>query len=188
MPDELAIVFDRAFKQFCSEERSGIQNGVNERNLCGRLGIYLQSAAERSALRGYYADPEYNRKQQGKVKTIMNRKMKVVVVNCDLILHSRGEIVERDNLIAIEMKKSDRPQKDKDEDRERLMALTKSSYDNVWSYDGKTLPEHVCGYELGMYIELDRRSFTYILEEYRGGALVSSKSGKLLKVATPAAR
>lgn len=45
--------------------------------------------------------------------------------------------------------------KEKENDKARLVALTKDSYDGVWSFDGKTLPEHVCGYDLGIYYEID---------------------------------
>jgi hypothetical protein len=51
------------------------------------------------------------------------------------------------------MKKASAPENEKQNDKLRLMALTKDSYDDVWSFDGKTLPEHVCGYTLGIYYE-----------------------------------
>src|SRR3546814_10603420 len=53
--------------------------------------------------------------------------------------------------------------------RVRLRALTKTSYDDVWSADGRALPEHVCGYGLGYFVELDadRRKFRF--EEYQLG-------------------
>ena len=46
-------------------------------------------------------------RNNGRVKTIYNNDLKVVTIICDLIVHSRGEIVEKDNLIALEMKKCD---------------------------------------------------------------------------------
>jgi len=49
-------------------------------------------------------------------------------------------------LIAFERKKTDRPNQQKETDRKRLRALTKESHNGVWSADGETLPEHVCGY------------------------------------------
>src|SRR3546814_3517435 len=92
-----------------------------------------------------------------------------VRITCDLILHSRGRVVERDNLIAIEMKRLSHPEREKQKDRVRLRALTKTSYDDVWSADGRALPEHVCGYGLGYFVELDadRRKFRF--EEYQLG-------------------
>ena len=106
------------------------------------------------------------------------RPYHVVVINCDLILHSRGEIVAHDNLIAIEMKKAGRPEAEKEEDRIRLRAMTKATYDNIWSNDGQTHPEHVCGYELGFFVELDSRNSTFKTEEFRDGKFFRESSGK----------
>ena len=81
--------------------------------------------------------------------------MVVVPIQCDLIVHSRGKNIENDNLIAIEMKKSTRPKSEFIDDRKRLRALTKESYDDIWSNDGIALPELVCGYDIGIYLILD---------------------------------
>ncbi|QYJ78260.1 hypothetical protein [Shewanella acanthi] len=171
-------VFDKALKIFFEAEAQNILSGVSERNLCARLAMHLQILANENGFAGYYADPEYNRKQNGKVKTILDEQMQVVNITCDLILHSRGEIMEKDNLIAIEMKKSERPEEEKSSDRARLRTLTKSSFDGVWSYDGETHPEHVCGYELGYFIELDRENYSYIVQVFKAGNLVSEYGGK----------
>jgi hypothetical protein len=152
-------------------------SGVSERNLCARLATYLETNARNSGLKGYYADVEYNR-NQGRVKTILDDRQQVVVINCDIILHSRGKNVRCDNLIAVEMKKAGGPEEEKQSDRDRLRALTKSSFDEIWSADGKTFPEHVCGYKLGYFIELDAANNGFIVEEYRGGKLSRSSAGK----------
>lgn len=67
------------------------------------------------------------------------------------------------------MKKREARDEDKENDRERLRALTKTTYDDVWSYDGVILPEHVCGYILGVYIELNRQHRVCLIEYYRSG-------------------
>lgn len=67
------------------------------------------------------------------------------------------------------MKKHTRPKKDKDNDRLRLIALTKDSYDDIWSYDGTVLPEHVCRYKLGVYYEINYTKKTILLEYYFNG-------------------
>ncbi len=77
-------------------------------------------------LDSYHADPEHNRIQDGRVKLILDERYEEVSITCDLILHSRGVIVERDNLIAIEMKKWDQPPAEKEKDRVHLRALTKA--------------------------------------------------------------
>lgn len=38
------------------------------------------------------------------------------------------------------MKKSERPNSEKESDKERLIALTKKSFNDVWAYDGKHFP------------------------------------------------
>lgn len=162
-------VWEETLSDFFEREAAQIIKDINERNLCGRMAYYLQERAKAWGLDGYYADPEYNRKQEGRVKTIINGQSKVVPITCDLILHTRGESIQNDNLIAVELKKSDRSEDEKQKDRERLMALTKSSYDGVWYNDGTAHPEHVCGYRLGVYLELDRFARTAILERYQGG-------------------
>lgn len=160
---------------FLGSEVENILNDVAERNLCGRLAIYMTDKLRENGITGYFADPEYNRKQNGQVKTILDNEMNVVTIQCDLIIHSRGQNIKQDNLIAIEMKKSNRPNAEKESDRKRLRALTKDSYDDIWSADGVALPEHVCGYILGIYMELDILSRTCLLEFYMRGNKVGER-------------
>ena len=174
----VAQIFEEAFQLFLSNEERNIISGVSERNLCGRFAIYLEGLKDKYGVSKYYADTEYNRKQGGKIKTIINEKMEVIVINCDVIFHSRGEVVNRDNLLAIEMKKSNRPEADKESDRKRLIAMTKAADDDIWSYDGEAHPEHVCGYELGVFIELNPESRIFNLEMYENGALSEKSDGR----------
>ena len=101
--------------------------------------------------------------------------MQVITIRCDIILHSRGRIPTQDNLIAIEMKRSNHPAADKEKDRMRLRAMTKVTYDGIWSADGHTLPEHVCGYVLGYYLELNAAAEEFLIEVYMDGVLVGSR-------------
>ena len=174
----LKELFEDSLTAFFYKEASNILSGVSERNLCGRLAMLLENHAHKMGLAGYYADTEYNRKQGGKIKTILGKDFQVVNVTCDIILHSRGEIIGKDNLIAIEMKKSERPAEEKESDRIRLMALTKASFDGVWSFDGKTHPEHVCGYDFGYFIEIDRDTKSYNVQQFHRGQQVGHFSGK----------
>ncbi len=77
------------------------------------------------------------------------------------------------------MKKSYRIKKEKEDDRARLTALTRDSYDGVWSFDGKTLPEHVCGYDLGIYYEIDLKTRLIYIEYYVKGELVEKHKEKI---------
>jgi hypothetical protein len=171
----LRKIFESTLDEFFKHETEEVLEGVNERSNCSRLALYMQRKVEACDLRGYYADTEYNRKQNGQIKTILDLEMRVVAINCDLILHSRGANIGADNLIAIEVKKQDGREDDKTKDRERLRALTKASYDGVWSYDGIAHPEHVCGYLLGVYVELDRRRRQCLLEYYRTGEKIEEQ-------------
>lgn len=168
-PDLVREVFERSIDLFFQHEVQEVLEGVNERNNCGRMSIYMQQVARERGLTDYFADTEYNRKQNGAVKTILDGQMRVIPINCDLLLHSRGQIVAEDNLIAVEVKKRDAPGPEKEKDRDRLRALTKASYDNIWSNDGVALPEHVCGYALGVFVELDRIKRVCRIEYYRLG-------------------
>lgn len=168
----LWLGFERAFVRFLTRERRSILFDVSERNLCSNLASELRTELDDPAWRGYYADTEYNRKQGGKVKTIMDEEYRVISITCDLIIHSRGEIPSHDNLIAVEMKKAKHSSAAKEADRRRLRTLTRASYDGVWSADGKTLPEHVCGYDLGLLIEIDGPKGKANVEMYQSGKFV----------------
>lgn len=164
-------IFALALDDFFRIELSSILADVAERNLCSRLAMHLENHMKAAGLVGYYADSEYNRKQESQIKTILDGNFEIIQITCDLIVHSRGEIPERDNLIALEMAKPNKIATDMQNDRNRLMALTKSSFDGVWSYDGKTFPEHVCGYVKGLYLIIDRARRQATLESYAQGAV-----------------
>lgn len=181
MQHTLTNLFNQSIDIFFSREYKNIKSGVSERNWGGRLALYITFKLEEYGLASYYADTEYNRKQNGKVKTILNDKEEIVTIQCDLIVHSRGEIMGADNLIAIEMKKSTRPLAEKEADRKRLMAMTKDSYDGVWSYDGTTHPKHVCGYKLGVYMIINIAKRTCELEYYEHGEKVHERTFSLLQ-------
>lgn len=176
MENLLTELFDETVNIFFAEEAQNILDDVAERNLCGRLAINLTPKLQEYKLLGYYADPEYNRKQGGQVKTILDGEMNEITIQCDLIVHSRGEIIGQDNLIAIEMKKSTRPKVERVADRIRLRAMTQDSYDDVWSNDGVTHPEHVCGYFVGVYMILNRTARSCSFEYYQHGNLVNERT------------
>lgn len=173
LTQELKKLFLKANERFLKKDIGLFKSGVSERTLCGSLKGHLDVVKEGTEFEDYYADVEYNRNKNGTIKTccILNKSKlpEPVTINCDLIVHSRGEILYQDNLIAIEMKKSNRPKKEKEDDRRRLIALTKESYDDVWTFDGKTLPEHVCRYKLGIYYEINFSKKLILLEYYFRG-------------------
>ncbi len=168
MIHELVGIFERASKSFLREQERFILSDVSERSLCGELMKYLTNEIRKTAFSSYHVDVEYNR-NDGKLKTIKNSEEKVINITCDIIVHSRGESIEKDNLIAIEMKKSTQSEKEKNKDKDRLIALTKDTFDDTWSYDGETFPDHVCRYMLGVYYEINIELRIVEIEYYMKG-------------------
>lgn len=179
MDKELINIFESANKRFLAENADFILSNVAERSLCSTLGQYIYLEIRNSQYSEYHVDVEYNR-NKGHAKTIYNADLKVVSIVCDLIVHSRGEIIEKDNLIALEMKKSYRPKREKEDDKSRLVVMTRDSYDGVWSFDGKTLPEHVCGYDLGIYYEVNLKYKMVYIEYYAKGEKIKEYTEKLV--------
>jgi len=167
--EQLSNLFKTSVIIFFSKETNNIMSGVSEQSLCGRLALYLEMNFKNYEIIGnYYADTEYNRKQNGKIKTILDGNERVIQISSDLLVHSRGEACP-DNLITIEMKKSSRPLAHKIKDKIRLQAMTKKT--DVWSWDG-TDREHVSGYILGIYMEIDQAKRTCKFEKYKGGNVI----------------
>ncbi|MFD1415699.1 hypothetical protein [Oceanobacillus jeddahense] len=169
--NKMKELFEKSNDNFLSQQIKLIESRVSERTLCGQLMLYLNEEKNKTEYWKYYVDVEYNRNFHRKVKTIKNSEEEIIRINCDLILHSRGENLIQDNLIAIEMKKSNSSNINKEKDKERLKALTKHSFDNVWSYDGKSLPKNVCRYILGVYYEFNISRGKVLLEYYMDGQL-----------------
>ena len=103
LEDQLRELFSEALQLFFRRERANIRSGVSERNLCARLAMAIEIVRRRYGFGAYYADVEYNRKQDRRVKTILGPNLVEIPITADLILHSRGER-DPDNLIAVEMK------------------------------------------------------------------------------------
>ena len=176
--DYLKKLFTKANERLVLEDIDLLMDDVSERAICGALKCYLGNELAKESITNYFVDVEYNR-NKGKLKTIVNSQSKIISITCDLIIHSRGKCVALDNLLAIEMKKKKNTKRyleNKQKDVDRLITLTKTTYDNVWSADGKALPEHVCGYILGIFYELDIQRRQINLEYYSMGALIGRNS------------
>lgn len=175
--DELIEIFEKSNLCFLKNDKSLLINNVSERSWYSRFAIYMTDLIKKYGIKNYYVDTEYNR-NGNKLKTVFDTNLEIINITCDVILHSRGTIFENDNLICIEMKKSNASFNDKEEDKKRLKLLTKKSYDDIWSIDGNILPEHVCGYKLGIYYEVNIESKSIYIEYYENGELKSYKNMK----------
>ena len=164
------LIFNNALINFLKHEKDLLLSDVSERSTCARLAYYMQRQLESEGIEGYYADAEYNRKQGGKVKTIINEEMHILTITADLIVHTRGNRpAPYDNLIAVEAKKSSRPEREKLDDIARLQAMTKQPNDGVWNFDNGH-PEHVCGYAVGVLMEILLEKRQILLKYFKNGA------------------
>lgn len=55
-PELIRKVFKKSVDTFLRHEVQTVLEGVNERNNCGRLAIYMQQIAQELGLHGYFAD------------------------------------------------------------------------------------------------------------------------------------
>lgn len=173
---DMIQIFEKANRNLLKEDIALFQERIAERTICGALMLQLNKILKETNYKDYFTDVEYNRNLNGKIKTILLDSENIINITCDLIVHSRGINKEQDNLIAIEMKKSTRPQEEKDNDRLRVKTLTKQSFDGIWSYDGESFPEHVCRYRLGIYYEVNFKREEILLEYYSNGFLFKKKT------------
>lgn len=175
MEQEFEQIFEISNQHFLEHNLELLETNVSERTLCGALMIELYETLKETSYSNYYVDVEYNRNGGNKIKTccktITDGNLEIIRITCDLIVHSRGTIPALDNLIAIEMKKAGTHENLKKKDKMRLMALTKDSFDDIWSMDGISLPEHVCCYQLGVYYEVHKRLREIYIEYYHHGIL-----------------
>lgn len=178
--NDLVTIFDSANKKLIKKDIDLIKRRTSERTICGALMLHLKSSLWGTPFSTYNIDVEFNRNKDGVVKTIIDKNEVITNITCDLIVHSRGAYIEQDNLIALEMKKASRANDEKVKDKNRLMALTKEN-NHVWCYDGKTFPEHVCRYILGVYYEISINYNQVYLEYYRNGAVIDTQ---ILNVST----
>lgn len=72
MINKLKELFQLTFQAFIESDLESILDNVNERNLCGRFSIHMSNYLLGYNLENYFIDPEYNRKQDGEIKTILD--------------------------------------------------------------------------------------------------------------------
>lgn len=176
MVDELEKLFEYANQNFIKNNRTLFEIGVSERTLCGALMHELCLALDAFGYKGYYADIEYNR-HVGMIrthrKTVEGPKNEEMIINTDIIVHGRGSKPERENLIALEMKKSSARNKDKRNDRNRIKSLTRAA--GEYEYIEK-MDKYVFGYELGIYYEVNLKKRNVQAEFYRDGEAYDEKT------------
>ena len=150
---ELMNIFEKAKEKFLKDEKEIIRIDINERTLSARLMFHLQillleNESYKETYKPYSVDCEYNRINEYKIKTLKryenfeidDNSDKIRKIFPDIILHKRKE---EDNLIVIEMKKVNSYIKKKENDKNRLKAMTNPRKLNNFNYT------------LGVYFEVD---------------------------------
>ena len=112
-----------SFQRLYEKDYFNIYNGVSERNICARLAHHMENIMhENTDYRDYFADVEYNRKNDGTIKHSEGYKKVSLPMVSDLIVHKRNA---DNNLLAVEMKRWNNPKK-REHDRERLKSVVSS--------------------------------------------------------------
>lgn len=139
LTEELIDIFEKAKNEFLEKEKDIIKNDTNERTLTQRLAFYLELQLRKNIkYENYSVDCEYNRKEEDIKRLKFGKNTDKKEIYPDIIVHQRKI---KNNLIAIEMKKTTSRNTDKIKDIEKLKALTDEK--NCYSYI------------LGIYFELD---------------------------------
>ena len=139
LTEELIDIFEKAKNEFLEKEKTIIKNDTNERTLTQRLAFYLELQLRKNIkYENYSVDCEYNRKEEDIKRLKFGKNTDKKEIYPDIIVQQRKI---KNNLIAIEMKKTTSSSVDKRKDIEKLEALTDRKNDYH--------------YTLGIYFELD---------------------------------
>lgn len=112
-----------SLQRLYEKDYQNILYGVSERNICARLAFHMENVmTDHDKYRGYFADVEYNRKNDGAGKYYENKQKVTRPMVSDLVVHKRDN---EPNLLAIEMKRWNNYDK-RDDDRVRLTSVVSS--------------------------------------------------------------
>ena len=153
---ELIDIFERAKNEFLEKEKAIIKNDTNERTLTQRLAFYLELQLRKNIkYENYSVDCEYNRKEEDIKRLKFGKNTDKKEIYPDIIVYQRKI---KNNLIAIEMKKTTSRNTDKIKDIEKLEALTDRKNDYH--------------YTLGIYFELDITDNNNIINFFVDGEVI----------------
>ena len=156
LTEELIDIFEKAKNEFLEKEKAIIKNDTNERTLTQRLAFYLELQLRKNIkYENYSVDCEYNRKEEDIKRLKYGKNTDKKEIYPDIIVHQRKI---KNNLIAIEMKKTTSRNTDKIKDIEKLEALTDRKNDYH--------------YTLGIYFELDITDNNNIINFFVDGEVI----------------
>lgn len=159
--ENLKALFWAANSAFLENHVILLNRELSERCLCGALLCELNKQLERRNWKNYHADIEFNRDEDNIkcINYITDDGVSLKRIFTDIIVHSRGK-ESLDNLIVLEMKKSNASKAEIDEDKARLRQLTKqNSNTSLYSY----------AYLLGIYYEINLDKKEIKIEFFNNG-------------------
>lgn len=121
---ELVVIVESALKEFNEKDSFLIRTNENERTICSRLALYIETELQNAQYNEFTVDTEHNRGYNGdECATKRGKTGKPIVL--DIVVHKReyNKLYGFDNLICIEAKKETDP-RGLDADKERLKFLT----------------------------------------------------------------
>lgn len=156
LTEELIDIFEKAKNEFLEKEKSIIKNDTNERTLTQRLAFYLELQLRKNIkYENYSVNCEYNKDGEDIKRLKFGKNAKRKKIYPDIIIH---QVKIKDNLIAIEMKKTTSRNTEKIKDIEKLEALTDRKNDYH--------------YTLGIYFELDITDNNNIINFFVDGEVI----------------
>ncbi len=167
---DLIKLFEESNERFINNNQELFMYRVSERTLCGALMLELYKSLIENGFGDYYVDVEYNRHLGNDLKIFRKdiaTSESFKGIYTDLIVHSRGKKTECDNLIALEMKKSNSKKEYKDNDKKRLAALT--TMPGVYDFQSQKSNQYVFGYEYGIYYEINFNKGEVFTQYYKEG-------------------
>lgn len=170
--DLIFELLQQALAMFLEKEQRNIELNAYEDGLSSKLSSYLNECITKydqdngtHYFDDYDADVQVNKTEGGAPKRYseLGKTMK-----CDLMVHSKGLNPERENLLYIEMKKSNNPQQ-VEEDKQKLRDLVGP----VPSYVTDSKLAKMYNTLLGVFLKLDlnTKQFSGIKYWYENGEL-----------------
>ena len=163
----LVEIFLQALCYVHESHSSLFEDNVNERDVCSHLFSFIERSKENTWFTNYFVDVEYNRMLGGGPKIIFDEKNGIdITIIPDLVIHGRGRIDGHENLLCVEIKKSNAPSSEKEDDLRRLSFLTKRKMHL------RRNTNYVYGYLIGIYYEYNYPRQRSKLKIFKNGKAV----------------
>lgn len=149
------IIFDlleNALEEFYAKEQRNLELDIHEIAHGHRLALYFEKQIreydevhQEKLFENYYVDIEFNRTEGGAVKTVVYNG-ELHETRCDILLHSKGNVPDRENLLIIELKKEH---------------STNKEQEDIWEINRMVSPREegapdaaICNTLLGVYLKI----------------------------------